>query len=138
MDQPRNNNKPVTKPVTVSPTSSGGQSSNSNPRPIIHDLSEIKQAITGGLPKEKETRVLMGKDRRELNAVQFSAITSAVNSENLLPLLALLEPTEKESNTSQMILDLLEAQAEAINRMEAKLITVESKIDGLRARFPTH
>ena len=133
MDQPKSNSKPLTKPVTASlPASSA------NPRPIIHDLSELGQAIKGQLPTEKATEVLMGRDRRGLSAVAWSAIQSAISAEKLIPLLALLEPSEKETNTSQMILDLLMAQAEAITRIEAKQIRLESKIDGLRARFPTH
>ena len=107
-------------------------------KPIIHDVSNLASASRGQLPEVKAQAVLTRRDKRGLNGVAWSAIQAAANSESLLALLTLLEPTEKEANTSQMILDLLMAQAEAITRIEKKQITLESKIDGLRARFPTH
>ena len=132
-DQPKTNKTQLTKPVPAS-----SPASSANPRPVTFDTDNLSQLINGQLPAEKTREILQGKDRRGLSAVAWSAIQSAISAEKLTPLLALLEPSEKESNTSQMILDLLEAQGEAIARMEGKLITLESKIDGLRARFPTH
>ena len=132
-DQPKTNKTQSTKPVpALSPSSLGSQ------RTIIHDASNLASASRGQMPEEKAQIILTAKDRRGLNGVMWSAIQAGANSESLLALLTLLEPTEKEANTSQMILDLLMAQAEAITRIEKKQITLESKIDGLRARFPTH
>ena len=76
-------------------------------------------------------------DRRGLGPIQFAALQSAIATDSLLPLLALLEPPqEKETSQLDQIIALLKQVAESQIRTERRLVELESRLAGKASPSP--
>lgn len=84
----------------------------------VEDLREI---LNGSVADPQVQELLRTADRKGLSPVSFAALRAAATADSLTPLLELLEPPQEGEDRMEQMLRALEAVAERLDRIEAKV-----------------
>lgn len=110
-------NPPVTMPAGVPPGGTGRRT-----RPF--QVDEVRSLLAGLMERDRE--FLTARDPRGLPVTAWAPLQAVAQGDEALALLhRLAEPSPQESGTAEKMLELLMAQAEAIARIEERLVRLE-------------
>lgn len=82
------------------------------------------------MPDRTVQETLRARDSRGMDPVSYAALRTARQTADLMPLLDLLQPPEQgEQTQTQKMVELLEAMAAAIVRIEQRQVALASRLD---------
>ena len=119
-----------TSPSKSNTPSRSSATPSSPPNTVVQDRKRkpwSTEDLRGVLQGTSDTHLVREADRKGLSMATFGAMTAAVTSEALLPLLDLLEPpVDGETSKIDVVIALLEQIAASQARIEARLAATAS------------